>query len=75
MNDLIYSITIHHVIKCNILLQLMLLCKKLEEIWKKKKGTEMFLWIQFLKENSLKFLKVITSMLSVSENCDTERLS
>jgi len=54
----------------------MLLCKKLEEIWKENEGMEvLFLWTQFLKEDSLKFLKVTTFMFSVSVNCDTERLS
>ena len=76
MNDFIYNTSIHGVIKCNLLLQLMLLCKKLEVIWKENEGIEyLFLLTQFLKEDSLKFLKVITFMLSVSENCDTERLS
>jgi hypothetical protein len=54
----------------------MLLYKKLEEIWKENEGMEvLFLWTQFLKEDSLKFLKVISLTLSVSENCDRERLS
>jgi hypothetical protein len=54
----------------------MLLCKKLKEIWKENEGMEvLFLWTQFLKEDNLKFLKVKTFILSVSENCDTERLS
>jgi hypothetical protein len=54
----------------------MLLCKKLEEISKENEGMEvLFLWTQFLKEDSLKFLKVITFMFSVGEDCDTERLS
>jgi len=76
MNYFICDTSIHGVIKCNLLLQLMLLCKKLEEIWKESEGMEvLFLWTQFLKEDSLKFLKVIIFMFSVSENCDTERLS
>jgi hypothetical protein len=39
----------------------MLLHKKLEDIWKENEGMEvLFLWTQFLKEDALKFLKVIT---------------
>jgi hypothetical protein len=44
----------------------MLLCKKLEEIWKENEGMEvLFLWTQFLKEDSLKFLKVISFVCSL----------
>lgn len=76
MNDFMCNTFMHAVIKCNLLLQLMLLCKKLEEISKENEGMEvLFLWTQFLKEDSLKFLKVITFMFSVGEDCDTERLS
>ena len=57
-------------------MQLMLLCKKLEVIWKENEGIEyLFLLTQFLKEDSLKFLKVKAFILSVSGNCDTESLS
>lgn len=46
--------------------KLMLLHKKLEEIWKENKGMEvLFLWTQFLKEDTLKFLE-ITDNLDVS---------
>jgi hypothetical protein len=39
----------------------MLLHKKLEDIWKENEGMEvLFLWTQFLKEDTLKFLEVIT---------------
>jgi len=76
MNDIIYNTSIHGVIKYNLLLQLMLLCKKLEEISKENGGFEvLLLWTQFLKVGSVKFVKVITFMISVSENCDTENLS
>jgi hypothetical protein len=49
----------------------MLLHKKLEAIWKENEGMEvLFLWTQFLKEDTLKFLEVITLTFSVTENHD-----
>jgi hypothetical protein len=39
-NDFIYNTSIHDVMKCNLLLHLMLSCKKVEEIWKDNEGTE-----------------------------------
>jgi len=57
MNDFICNTSIHAVIKCNLLLQLLLLRKKLEEIWKENESIEyLFLWTQFLKEESLNSL-------------------
>jgi hypothetical protein len=75
VNDFICNISIHAVIIWNLSLQLMSLCKKLEEIWKENEGTEvLFLWTQFLKEDSLKFLKVTTFIFSVNENCNKGKL-
>ncbi|XP_021916567.1 E3 ubiquitin-protein ligase RNF14-like isoform X2 [Zootermopsis nevadensis] len=46
--------------------KVMLLCKKLNAIWKENEGMEvLFLWTQFLKEDALKFLK-IADVLDVS---------
>jgi hypothetical protein len=56
---------------CNSSLQLMLLCKKLDAIWKENEGMEvLFLWTQFLKEDTLKFLMVINCMFSLYKNSD-----
>jgi hypothetical protein len=49
----------------------MLLHKKLDAIWEENEGMEvLFLWTQFLKEDTLKFLEVNAWMFSNSEKCD-----
>lgn len=61
---------------CNSPLQLMLLCKKLDAIWKENEGMEvLFLWTQFLKEDTLKFLKVNTFMFILCEKCGKQKIS
>jgi hypothetical protein len=61
------SIICDTVIMCISPLQLMLLRTKLDEIWKENEGMEvLFLWTQFLKEEALKFLKVVTFTFSVN---------
>ncbi|XP_069685179.1 E3 ubiquitin-protein ligase RNF14-like [Periplaneta americana] len=43
--------------------KIMLLRKKLDEIWKENEGTEViFLWTQFLKEETLKYLQIIDTL-------------